>query len=87
MNYRDARNLQIGDRVGFRESSVHAHGVVIEDLGSEYVKVRWLDCPFATTHRRHALGFKPIAGRWEWATFLSAERDNCISTRKQDVRV
>jgi hypothetical protein len=50
-----AERLQIGDRVGFSGSSVHANGVVIEDLGPDYVRVQWLDCRLATTHRRHAL--------------------------------
>ena len=51
----NVKHLQIGDRVDFSESSVRANGVVIEDMGPEYVKVQWLDCRLATTHRRHAL--------------------------------
>jgi hypothetical protein len=70
MNCRNARYLQIGDRVGFYESNVHADGVVIQDLGPEYVKVKWLDCRLATTHRRHALGFNRVTGLWELVTLL-----------------
>jgi hypothetical protein len=58
MYYRNARHLKIGDRVEFCDSNVHANGVVIEDLGPDYVKVHWLDCRLATAHRRHALGFQ-----------------------------
>ena len=47
--------LQIGDRVGFSSSNVPASGVVIEDMGPDYVRVQWLDCGLATTHRRHGL--------------------------------
>jgi hypothetical protein len=57
MYYRNARHLQIGDRVEFCDSNVHANGVVVEDLGPDYVRVQWFDCRLATTHRRHALGF------------------------------
>ncbi len=60
MNYRNVRHLQIGDRVEFSDSNVHANGVVIEDLGPDYVRVQWLDCRLATTHRRHALGFQRV---------------------------
>jgi hypothetical protein len=58
MYYRNARHLQIGDRVEFSDSNVRANGVVIEDLGPDYVRVQWSDCRLATTHRRHALGFQ-----------------------------
>jgi hypothetical protein len=58
MYYRNDRHLQVGDRVEYCDSDVHANGVVIEDLGPDYVRVRWLDCGLATTHRRHALGFQ-----------------------------
>ena len=58
MYYRNVRHLQIGDRVEFSNSNVRANGVVIEDLGPDYVKVHWLDCRLATTHRRHALGIQ-----------------------------
>ncbi len=58
MRYSNARYLRIGDRVEFSNSNVRANGVVIEDLGPDYVKVHWLDCRLATTHRRHALGFQ-----------------------------
>ena len=58
MYYRNTRHLQIGDRVAFSNSNMRADGVVIEDLGSDYVKVQWLDCRFAVTHRRHALEFR-----------------------------
>ncbi len=58
MYYHNARHLQIGDRVEFSNSDVRANGVVIEDMGPDYVKVQWLDCRLATTHRRHALGFQ-----------------------------
>lgn len=54
----NARQLQIGDRVGFDDSSVCATGVIIEEVGSDYLKVQWSDCPVGTTHRRHALEFK-----------------------------
>jgi hypothetical protein len=71
MNCRNARYLQIGDRVGFHESNVHADGVVIQDLGPEYVKVKWLDCRLvATTHRRHALGINRVTGLRELVTLL-----------------
>lgn len=70
MNCRNARYLQIGDRVGFHESNVHADGVVIQDLGPEYVKVKWLDCRLATTHRRHALGINRVIGLREGVTLL-----------------
>lgn len=53
-----AKHLVIGDQVDFSESSVRASGVVIEDMGPEYVKVQWLDCRLATTHRRHALALR-----------------------------
>ena len=53
-----AKRLQIGDQVDFSESSVRARGVVIEDMGPEYVRVQWLDCRLATTHRRHALALR-----------------------------
>jgi hypothetical protein len=68
MYYRNARYLQIGDRVEFCDTNVHANGVVIEDLGPDYVKVQWLDCRLATTHRRHALGFQSAARPSEWAS-------------------
>jgi hypothetical protein len=58
MYHRNGKHLQIGDRVEFCDSDVHANGVVIEDLGPDYVKVEWLDCGLATTHRRHALGLQ-----------------------------
>jgi hypothetical protein len=58
MYCRNVRHLQIGDRVEFSDSNVRANGVVIEDLGPDYVKVQWLDCRLATTHRRHSLGFQ-----------------------------
>ena len=75
MYYRNARHLQIGDRVEFYESTVRANGVVIEDLGPDYVKVQWLDCRLATTHRRHALGFQGATRQSEWASLiLGAER-------------
>ncbi len=53
-----ARHLQIGDQVDFSESNVRANGVIIEDMGPEYVRVQWLDCRLATTHRRHALALR-----------------------------
>lgn len=68
MCYRNARHLQIGDRVEFSDSNVHANGVVLEDLGPDYVKVLWLDCLIATTHRRHALGFQSVTRLSEWAS-------------------
>jgi hypothetical protein len=68
--YRKSRHLQIGDRVEFSDSNVHASGVVIEDLGPDYVKVQWLDCPIATTHRRHALGFQRVMGLSEWTSLV-----------------
>jgi hypothetical protein len=71
MCYRNARHLQIGDRVEFFESNVHANGVVVEDLGADYVKVQWLDCRLATTHRRHALGYQGSTGPSEWASLIS----------------
>ena len=71
MYYRNARHLQIGDQVEFSESNVHANGVVIEDLGPDYVKVQWLDCRLATTHRRHALGFQRVMQLSEWASLVS----------------
>jgi len=70
MNCRNSRYLQIGDRVGFHESNVHADGVVIQDLGPEYVKVNWLDCRIATSHRRHALGFNRVTGLRELVSLL-----------------
>jgi len=70
MNYRNTRYLQIGDRVGFHESNVHADGVVIQDLGPEYVKVKWLDCRIATTHRRYALGINRVTGPRDLVTLL-----------------
>jgi len=70
MKYLNARDLQIGDRVGFSDSNVAANGVVIEDLGPDYVKVQWLDCRLATTHRRHALGFQRVTGRNEWMSLV-----------------
>jgi hypothetical protein len=70
MNCRNTRYLQIGDRVGFHESNVHADGVVIQDLGPEYVKVKWLDCRISTTHRRHALGFNRVTSLRELVTLL-----------------
>jgi len=63
MNDFNARHLQIGDRVGFSDSSVAASGVVIEELGPDHLKVKWLDCQLATTHRRHALVLQ-CAMRW-----------------------
>lgn len=70
MYYRNARHLQVGDRVDFCDSNVHANGVVIEDLGPDYVKVQWLDCRLATTHRRHALGFQSASRLSEWAALV-----------------
>lgn len=70
MYYRNARHLQIGDRVEFSDSNVRANGVVIEELGPDYVKVQWLDCPLATTHRRHALGFQGVTQPSEWASLV-----------------
>jgi hypothetical protein len=40
-------------------------------LGPDYVKVQWLDCRLATTHRRHALGFRSGARLSEWASLVS----------------
>jgi hypothetical protein len=59
MKSRSTKHLRVGDRVDFSESNVRASGVVIEDMGLEYVKVQWLDCRLATTHRRHALELQP----------------------------
>jgi hypothetical protein len=70
MYHRNARHLQIGDRVGFCDSNVRANGVVIEDLGPDYVKVQWLDCRLATTHRRHALEFQRVTALGEWASLV-----------------
>jgi len=70
MYYRNARHLQIGDRVEFCDSNVHANGVVIEDLGPDYVKVQWLDCRIATTHRRHALAFQSVTRPADWASLV-----------------
>ena len=70
MKYLNSRHLQIGDRVGFSDSNVPASGVVIEDLGPDYVKVQWLDCRLATTHRRHALGFQRATGLREWMALI-----------------
>jgi hypothetical protein len=58
MKHPSAKHLVIGDHVDFSESSVRASGVVIEDMGPEYVRVQWLDCRLATTHRRHALALR-----------------------------
>ena len=58
MKHPSARHLVIGDQVDFSESSVRANGVVIEDMGPDYVRVQWLDCRLATTHRRHALALR-----------------------------
>jgi hypothetical protein len=58
MNRSKAKHLQIGDQVDFSDSNVRANGVVIEDMGSDYVRVQWLDCRRATTHRRHALALR-----------------------------
>jgi hypothetical protein len=59
MKHPSARHLVIGDQVDFSESNVRASGVIIEDMGPEYVRVQWLDCRLATTHRRHALALRP----------------------------
>jgi hypothetical protein len=55
MNWHIMKHLKVGDRVGFSDSSVQAAGVITEDLGLDYVRVRWFDCLTATTHRRYAL--------------------------------
>jgi hypothetical protein len=78
MNRDNARHLQIGDRVGFCDSNVPAGGVVIEDLGPGYVKVQWLDCRFATTHRRHALGFQRLTGLKEWMALVFGDTPQAI---------
>jgi hypothetical protein len=59
MHHSDTKHLQIGDRVVFSDSSVQATGVITEDLGPDYVRVRWYDCRVATTHRRYALAAPP----------------------------
>jgi hypothetical protein len=58
MKHPRAKRLVIGDQVDFSESNVRACGVVIEDMGPDYVRVQWLDCRLATTHRRHALALR-----------------------------
>jgi hypothetical protein len=70
---RNVKHLQIGDRVGFSQSSVHATGVIAEDLGPDYVKVQWSDCQVATTHRRHALEFEPVTVATGWARIAFAD--------------
>jgi len=46
---------QVGDRVKFRECSVQASGIIIDEFGEDYVRVQWNDFPTSTTHRRRAL--------------------------------
>ena len=53
---RNAKDLpKIGDRVRFRECSVAASGVIVDEFGDDYVRVQWTDVPTSTTHRRRAL--------------------------------
>jgi hypothetical protein len=53
--HEDDQRLRIGDRVGFAGSTVHATGVVIEELLDDYVRVRWADFSAPTTHRMDTL--------------------------------
>ncbi len=58
----DDQRLRIGDQVGFTGSTVHATGVVIEELQDDYVRVRWTDFPAPTTHRMDALELHGVLG-------------------------
>ena len=64
MNWQNTKHLEIGDRVVFSDSSVQAIGVITEDLGPDYVRVRWYDCGVASTHRRYALAMPPRANAY-----------------------
>ena len=62
MNADIVKPLQIGDRVRLRESnSVTGNGLITLLLPGGYVRVRWIDLGFPTTHRLHALEMAPAA--------------------------
>lgn len=82
-----AERLQIGDRVGFSGSSVHASGVVIKDIGPDYVRVQWLDCGPATTHRRHALERQPPTGFSKWVSLRSQGDGEWRRNRSDEVHL
>jgi hypothetical protein len=70
MNRKKAVHLEIGYQVRLSNSNVHASGVVVEDLGTDYVRVQWLDSRSATTHRRYALRFERVTSFREWSALI-----------------
>lgn len=50
--------IRIGDRVCFMDSTIRTAGVVIEELGDDYVRVRWNDFSAPTTHRTDSLDYQ-----------------------------
>ena len=59
------RHLQIDDRVELRDSTIYANGVIIDDLGPDYVRVKWDNAGGTTTHRRHSLELDRYIDRTE----------------------
>ena len=49
--------LKTGDRVELSDSTIHASGVITEELGPDYVRVEWGDSPVSSTHR-HSFEFE-----------------------------
>jgi hypothetical protein len=59
LNARSARPLQVGDRVRFNACSMHATGVIIDELTADYVLVLWSELSVPLTHRRSNLEADP----------------------------
>lgn len=64
MRHYEGPDLMVGERVVVFDYPGNIVGEIVEHLDDDYVRVRWSDFCWATTHRAYSL--KRVSGARDW---------------------